>query len=472
MRIWIIAIGLAAVVGTGLAQDEEEIYGPRPMREAQVRERDADARKKYAGDEDKLVLPGLVAHRKERRVEVLVESTGLAGEELIEFLLVDKDSSHGYEALLWSHAKPSDVHQALVFIGLKPGKPFNPHVLRFWSDGDRVRLSVMPEEGGGLVPIEQLATHTDTKETLPEEGFVFAGSIKVPAPDKSGAEAYAADIYDPRSVASLYSEPSAVLDVPRQVIKEEAYGKLVVNGEAALKHGTLLTLVIEPMDAPGTATQPTAVTLAMDLDATGSNYTYRLTGDGKKVLNTSTTLVAVLETLVGLRKQDVPAALTVTFAANLPIAEVRKTCVPLMMLENMGSIQVEAPAPEHLYYRAYVPDPAWARPDGRPSQPWELRLTRSAEGAVTGALVLNEAVWGEGSFEPVSFTRRQIEVASPEAMRLALAEDAKAREVAGKSPLPPALLVFVPPTLTYAQLHDFIASMISKERAIHVFVEN
>jgi len=470
MRTWITAIGLAAVVGSGLAQ-EEEIYGPRPLRETQVRERDAAALAKYADDKDTLVLPGLVAHRKERRVEVLAESTGLAGGELIEYLLVDKASSHGYEALLWSYAKPSDVHRALEFIGLKPGKPFNPHVLRFWSDGDRVHLSITPEEGGALVPIEQLVSDTDTQQTMPEEGFVFAGSIKVPAPDQSGTEAYAADIYDPRSVASIYSEPSAVLDMPRQVLKEEAYGKQVVNAETAMKHGTLLTLAIEPMDAAGTATtRPTNVTLAMDTDATGSNYTYRLTGDGGNVLNTSTTLVAVLEAVVGLRKQDVPAALTVTFAPALPISEVRKTCVPLMMLENMGSIQVEPPSTGHLYYRAYVPDTAWAKPEGRPSQPWELRLTRQPEGGVSGKLVLNESVWADGALTP-TYTQRQIDAPTPEAMRLALAEDAKARQEAGKSALPSALLVFTQPSLTYGQLHDFIAPVIGAYGTVHVFVE-
>jgi hypothetical protein len=175
-----------------------------------------------------LVLPGLLADRRARRVEVLAECTGLSANETVEFLLIDQGGSHGYEAMLWSLARPSDVDRALEFIGLRRGASVNPAVPRVWSDGDRVQLTVLPADGKSF-PIEQLILDIQTEKTLPEEGFVFAGSLTVPSADGKEPAAYAADVYDPRSLASIYNEAISVLDVPRRVDKGEAYGRQVVN---------------------------------------------------------------------------------------------------------------------------------------------------------------------------------------------------------------------------------------------------
>lgn len=452
----------------GLCQDDmDEPYGPRPQCVKLAQERYEAAKVTYTNNPDVLVLPGLVANRKQRRVEVLAESTGLAAGELAEFLLVDKDSSHGYEAMLWSFAKPSDVHWALIFIGLKPGPPYNPRTVYFRSGGDRVNVTIADSDTPP-VPIETMIMDNETEETLPEEGFVFAGSMTIPAPDGKGGTVYVADEYDPRSVASVYNERSAVLDVPRQAPKDELYGRQVVNPDAYVEGGKLLTIVMEPRDPEGRAEPPhTVLSVGSIPGATG--LVYRLTGADETLLKEGASVMPVLEQLSGLRTNDIPPYVALSFAAALPVPELIKVCLPVAVMESMGMVQMDPPADDQLYYRSFLPDKAWKLPAGRPTQPWELHLSLSEE-KVTGKMVLNEAVWSEGSTEP-SFSSRTIDVPAPMDLRAALDADTLARQTAGKSPLPGVLLVFVPPSLTYGQLMNFLKPVKDTHGTVYVFVE-
>jgi len=244
-------LALATVLAAGLvwAQGPDDDYGPKPTGgPATQAQYDANL-KAHGEDPDFLVLPGLIADRKARTVEVLAECTGLSGGETAEFLLIGKESGHGYEALLWSMAKPSDIHRALTFVGARSGAPVNPGMLRFWSTGDRIMLDVQLEGEAETVAIEELIVDNETEEHLPIEGFVFAGSMQVPMPAEEGGTRYAADHFDPRTIAALFNDASAVLDVPRQVNQGEVYGNQIVNPEFGFKHGTLLRVIMTPRDS-------------------------------------------------------------------------------------------------------------------------------------------------------------------------------------------------------------------------------
>jgi len=412
------------------------------------------------------VLPGLVANRKTRQVEVLAECTGLGGGTELEFLLVDQDSSHGYEALLWSYAKPGDVHKALEFIGLKPGRPYNPAAMRFWADGDPVTLSVTVDDGTP-VPIEQLVLDNETETTLPEDGFIFTGSIMAPAPDGSGRQIYVADVYDPRSVASIYNEPAAVLDVPRQANKGELYGRQVVNPDYALDHGTLLTIVMEPK-AGFTRAEPVRADLALLYPAGATNVVLRLSGAESNVLAEASAMVPILEQLQALRKGEVAPVVSLTIADACPVEAIVAPSIALSMMESLGLARMQPPGEGSLYYRAFVPQKAWMQPQGRPSQPWELHL-RVQDGDIKGAMVLHEPVWGEAGASP-TFTRRSLDVGNPAALRRQLDADAEARQAAGKSALPGVLLVFAAPDVTYGTLLAFVQPVLDTHGTIYVFV--
>ena len=370
--VWALALVATAllVVGAVHAQDDMDHYGPKPTRAPRAKSLYEANQASHKGNPDKLVLPGLLADRKARTVELLVESTGLNGGAIAEFLLVDQASSHGYEALLWSFAKPSDVHHALEFIGVKAATPPHPGLPRLWSDGGRVRLDLRELDGVDGVPIERLIVDNETEETLPEEGFVFAGSIRLPPRDGKGKTIYVADAYDPRSVASVYNEPAAVLDVPRQVSKGEAYGRLLVNEDYAMEGGKLLTLVMTPQDPAGTP-PPKDLVLSIDRAAT-NGVMCRLSDREDNVIHKASAVKPLVELLVTMAKEETAPYLTLRFGGSVPVETLSRICSAMAMLESMGLVMVKPPASGTLYYRAFIPNRSWLKPEGRPSQPWEL----------------------------------------------------------------------------------------------------
>ena len=221
-------------------------YGDRPKHADRVKSNYENNLAKFKGMPDVLVLPGLIANRKEQRVQIMAEATGLTEGTTLDFLLIGPGSGRGYEALAWSHARPSDVHKALEFIGMRPGQPFNPAKLRFWSKGERVRLTVGPMEADELIPFESMVTDKNTQEPLPADGFVFTGSYMVTMPGERSQRVYAADFLQPQSIASIFNDPIAVLDVPRHARLSEVYGTQVVSPEYDFERNELLSIVIEP----------------------------------------------------------------------------------------------------------------------------------------------------------------------------------------------------------------------------------
>jgi hypothetical protein len=459
----------ALLLGSWLhAQDTPEHFGPKPSGGSKAKAQYEANLKAHKGNPDVLVLPGLVADRKARRIDVLVECTGLKANETVEFLLVGQDSSHGYEALLWSMARPGDVHRALEFIGLKPGPPANPSLPRFVPDGDRVTLGVR-DDGSAPVPIEQLVLDTETGRTLPEEGFVFAGSMTVPPQDGKGPWVYAADVTDARSVASIFSDPAAVLDVPRRVDQSEAYGRQVVNPEAAFDGGKLLTVVISPAGPDG---RPPARRLQLLVDcAAGATGTVCSLAETNGVrLAEASTLPPLLEKLATLRKPgDAPPCIALCFGGAAPLRDVGRACRVLAMMETMGLVRIVPPAADQIYHRAFTPDPAWLRPEERPSQPWELHLRRQ-DGKVAGEMAWQEALWSDDRPTP-AYQRRAFAAATPGDVRARLDADRREREQSGRPALPAALLVYAPATLRYGDLLAFVRPALSTHGTVYVFVE-
>lgn len=452
----------------GFAQEDAQSFGPKPTGAAAAKAQHEKNLKAHEGDPDALVLPGLVANRKKRTVVVLAEATGLRGEETAEFLIVDRASSHGYESLLWSYAKPSDVHRALEFIGLRPGPPRSPALPRLGADGDRVKLSVLKDRGAAF-PIEQLIVDKETGKTLPEDGFVFAGSMQLSPADGQGPARYAADLYDPRSVAPLFNDPAAVLDVPRQAEQGDVYGRHVVNPTNAFEHGRLLTVILSPGDPEGKFAAPH---VGLSVGTSGSTgVVFRLAGTNGAALCEGSVITPVLEKLSSLKSDKGSApCVDVSFSNAVPVAEAVRTCLMLAMLESLGVARVNPPGAGQLYYRAFVPDMAWQKPEERPTQPWELHL-RSGDGDVAGELVWNEPVESEEG-AVTGFKRKALAAANSEGVSAALDADARERRESGRPELPLVLLVFAAPGMTYGQVVDFLAPAMRTHGTVYVFVED
>ena len=317
--------------------------------------------KKHANNTNILVLPGLVADRQKQRVEVTVESAGLAEGACCEFAVVSEASQHAYEALLISFAQPGSVHQALQFIGQDPGEPADPGALRFWPRGECFRLSLVQ---GNEPPIrlERLLLDRRTAKTLPEEGFRFVGSVMLPARNDPGKKAYGADVYQPMAIVSLFNSTCTVLEVPRTASKGEAYQNTIINPEQRLTGGGLLTLIIEPLNDDNTKR---VKDLFLQVDGAATPPARPLTGlerlnqlvfqlkDAATVLNEKPSLNAVVAVLSALDRKKRDYFLTVSFGDTVELGGAEAITKILAIMDSERGMRIEPPPAGQLYYRAF-----------------------------------------------------------------------------------------------------------------------
>ena len=119
-------------------QDADPHESARLIHAQRARQQYAQHKERYADDTAVWVAPGVIARREPPQVEIWAEATGLTENEPVEFILIAPKSGHDYEAIAVAHALPSDIHEALEFIGLPAGAPFNP-VARRGPDSRRPR---------------------------------------------------------------------------------------------------------------------------------------------------------------------------------------------------------------------------------------------------------------------------------------------------------------------------------------------
>lgn len=441
-----------------------------------VAERNQVIRKQHAGDTNILVLPGLVADRRAQRVEVMVERSAVGPNAPCEFLVVSESSDHGYESLLIAFARPSDVHQALQFIGAEPGQSFQPSSQRFWAKGERFILSVVSSNTPSI-RVESLLLDRRTDSAFPEEGFLFTGSRRVSSTDTSTEQVYVADAFQPMAIVSLFSSPHAVFDVPRSVSKEYVYRNTTVNPEPPIAEGALLTLAIEPAHPRGSSWVKDLV-LEVDSGTTvagvsGSpvdalaNLRLRLK-DGSTVLNRDDTLVSVISSMASLDRRKHSHFLALRWSGDVTLGAARALAGILSTVDREQGVRIDPPAPGDLYYRAFTPDRALLDRTERTFHPFELELTK-LKSRITGRLLLTESIWKEGtSRSELRFLESP--VLNPMELRRELVADQERSRSSGKSPRPAVMLVFAPADLTLAQLTAFLEPVLTERTAIHLFV--
>ena len=196
-----------------------------------------------------LELPFLKADRESREIRIEARATGVDAKTQAEFFLIATNSGHDYESIAVVKARPSHVHQALEFIGVPAGKPVDPKALRFWPRGERVIGEIEWREGGTGTPqrvrLERTLIDTRTGRPLPEDGLVFTGSARVPDAAGTGT-VYAADEFEPNSIASAFNLEATVLDIPRKGGQNALYDYQVVNPAHVLPKDLPLTVVLRP----------------------------------------------------------------------------------------------------------------------------------------------------------------------------------------------------------------------------------
>ena len=462
------------------AQDETP-FKIKPQGHEQNKQRAASAyelnRKKFASDTNVLVRPGLVADKKARRVEVMVERTALGLNAPCEYTVIDETSDHGYEALLLSFAKPSDVHRALQFIGTEPGESFDPGSLRHWPKGESFILSIVRTNEPPL-RLEQLLVDRRTGKTLREDGFMFTGSRMLSAPDDPRKKIYAADEYQPKSIVALFNSTYSMLEVPYSAAKEAVYQNTAINPEHPLPEGALLTLVIEPANKDGSKRVKNLV-LHIEAAKTPTNQPAtevdRLASlrpqlkDAGAVLNRDETLISVIQTLAVLDRKKHDYFLSLSFGDNVELGQAQALARILSTIDREQGIRIEPPPGGQLYYRAFTPDRELLDREARLFHPWELALSEK-DGQVSGKLLLVQSVWKtNASRSELQFT--ELPVSGPKSLRKELDAEAERARKSGQRAKAPIIMVFAPPTVGIGQLTKFLAPVLGTHKVIHVYVD-
>lgn len=197
--------------------------------------------------------------------QIRVECEAINPRMPLEFLCVTTGGNE-HEAVLRTRAKPSNIHTALLMLGLKPGQPAHySEAAKKWFPPEgppiTVSLEYMKDGKAVHVPASRFMRDLRTKKTAPMMSWIFVGSKIMP----DGV--YAADVTG--YVVSIANFELTLLDVPK--IASEAQETLEFEGDPdqVPPMGTPVTMIFQPMDnaamptpniAPtGTsATQPSA----------------------------------------------------------------------------------------------------------------------------------------------------------------------------------------------------------------------
>ena len=420
-----------------------------------------DDLKRYAGNANVLVLPGLVADRSRHRVIAQGAATGIGGDEPVEFLLVARNSAHDYEALAIVYANPSDLHRALEFIGMQKGSPVDEKKRRFWPKGERVLVTVTPSSSGAYASrLEAFVLDRRTGQTMSEAGLVFCGSFDTPlVGSDSGEKVYYADTYDPNSIASTYNEPTTVLDVPRQASQNGVYGDYTAHPARPLQPGEQIEIRFEPEHTDGTRR---VVELSLRVSAGGDAApAFVLSGRTNSAPLAEGTITDVLRTLSEMPGQGHDPFLDLTFAPDVTLGAARNVAQLLGTIETENGIRMDPPPAGQLYYRALLPSPSFRDREKRLSQPWELHL-RIIDGAVAATLVHIKETWTDEKLEP-DLEPSEYAVRDPAQLR------AQMDQTGGGLPV---ILVYADPDIRHGRLMEFLEPVLETHPIVYVFVED
>lgn len=202
-------------------------------------------------------LPGVEFNVPRRQVRVACEA--LAVDAPLEFFLCRAGTAE-HESLLRTEAKPSDVHTALLAIGVKPGEPLTylekaekwlaPH-------GPPLHVTVEFQDAAGTVatyPAYRWLQDVKTKRAPGAFTWVFTGSRVM----KDGR--YAAD--DTGYMITLVNFDFAMIDVPDLASADNAQLEWERNAKLMPPKGTKVWVVLEPagkgdpIGGAGSATRP------------------------------------------------------------------------------------------------------------------------------------------------------------------------------------------------------------------------
>ncbi|MGB7157411.1 MAG: YdjY domain-containing protein [Tepidisphaeraceae bacterium] len=192
-------------------------------------------------------LPHIQVDVKKRQVRVDAET--LAVDAPLEFFCVTSGTNE-HESVIRSPVKPSQLHLAMVMLGLEPGSPVQySESAKKWlpPHGPPLQISIEYEQGGKKVSIPAYRWMRDikSKKPMPPMTWIFAGS-RVMEDGK-----YAADVTG--YVVSVVNFDLTLIDIPDLASNANESLQWERNPDLMPPAGTKVTMVIEPAGAAGDA---------------------------------------------------------------------------------------------------------------------------------------------------------------------------------------------------------------------------
>lgn len=439
---------------------------PREINLASVKQRDLARTRSFASLPDFMVRPGLLADRTGRVVHVDAESIHLRPGDPVEFPLITQGSGKDYESLAVAFASASDLRDALIFIGLKPGQCVDSSKLRFWPRGDRVKVlfhytdmtpsNTIPR----AIPSERLILDNRKDATLPECGFIFTGSEWLPAVDPSTGMVFAADAYSPGAIVSVYNDGATLLDVPRRVSQGEVYTSQVPNPELLLPANRLIEITLEPYFRDDQPHQTDLTLRAIPSTNSRSDVVFILQDAQGKTLNTNPSVSGFLAALATVSASSSEVHLAFTPDDSLTLAPLQKAALLINGLDREEGARIGAPPAGHPYFKALLPDERYRKREARPSQAAELHLEGVAD-VHTARVDWIDMEW-KGDSETPEIRTSSVPLASATTLAAALV---------AKAELPPVMLVFAPGTMRYGAIREYLKPLLERSMILYVFAE-
>lgn len=307
---------------------------------------------------------GVVWDRAAHAVRFLAEATGIGTGEPVEFLAIGPLSDRAYESLLVTVASPGAIAAAFDRAGVPRGIAADPFQARLWPYGEKVAVTVKPLDGtaagGGLAVLVK-----DTRAQ--EEGAVLDRPVVWTAGARDAAGAPVAATNTPCAVFALYNHAPSLLQLDGLFDQAATYGRFGAARTCA--PGDLFEVTATWDGRPHV--EDVVVTLA--------------------VTNAAQRLAALRERA---RTRDVHVRLA--FASGVTVAQAAGLARAFAELDGHG-IKLNGRADGQFFARAFLPDPAWRKREGRIFQPFEVHV--AADGART--FVFCEEDWSGEGLDPV-----------------------------------------------------------------------
>jgi hypothetical protein len=305
---------------------------------------------------------------------------------------------------------------------------------------------------------------------MAQRGLVYVGSYWFE--NDQNRRVYAADVRDARSIASIYNEPTTVFDVPVQAPQGSVYGRFIPHPDNVALGLTPAPADTDDPDDPPAPWTPLTITIKPDGKQRVVNLTWRphggaepkheLLDDAGRNLVDQPTLAAVTSRFDRLGKAGKDVFVTFKPGDEVKLGRLEAICELIKRIDTIEGIRVEPPPDGHLYYRAFLPNPKWRKPEGRVLHGWDLHITtRGPDRPPKLELIASQDQRNEAGRWIVVQTRHAVE--SPDEIA-AIVEKVDTRG-------PREIHVHAPAKMTYGRLMDLLRPTLATHNTIHLYLD-